>query len=505
MESGDYLLAGKTAEWDEGSTCLSIELQDASAKGILIKEDVAQSAYSFEIQSSAGSTIFGVKGGTITGTVQAFGSTVTTGIILDLQASALTTGKGLDMSDLAAITTGKGIHVDATGVTQTDGILVHIDSASTALTSTGRLLLVDHTGNAGVSTILSEFKSAATDETIIVKVTATSTLLSGVMLDLSGAALTTGKVIDISDLDAITTGKAIHVDATGVTQTSGILVHIDSACTVMDSTGRLFLVDHTGTTTTSGITAEFKSAATDETVILKVTATSTLLSGVMLDLSGAALTTGKVVDISDLDAITTGKAIHVDATGVTQTSGILVHIDSACTVMDSTGRLLLVDHTGVTTVSGIVAEVKSAANDETVVLKVTASDILALGSVLKVSGAAVTTGTILDCTDADGLTTGTLANFKSNSSDTGTRTLVNIHNDHASATGVTPLKITQDNVTSTNFKLMMTLGTISIYVSDQTSPNAALTAIEGSICLNGSATGQAFWNTDGGTSWTALA
>lgn len=224
-----------------------------------------------------------------------------------------------------------------------------------------------------------------------------------------------------------------------------------------------------------------------------------------LDIVGTALTTGKGIDLSDLDAITTGKALHIDATGTTHTTGILAHIDSAGTAMTGAGRLLLVDHTGATTTSGTVAEVLSAATDETVIFQAKASAALALGKVVNISGAAVTTGTLLSVADADALTTGKIAQFKSNSADTGTRTLVDIHNDNASATGVTPLKITQDNVTSTNFKLLITLGTISIYTSDETSPNTALTATKGSICLNGSATGQAFWNTDGATAWTALA
>src|SRR3990167_8340861 len=280
-----------------------------------------------------------------------------------------------------------------------------------------------------------------------------STITSSNVVDISAAALNAGKAIDLSNLDAITTGKAIHIDATGVTQTDGILVHIDSASTALTSTGRLLLVDHTGASGVSTIISEFKSAATDETTIVKITATSTLISGVMLDISGAALTTGKVIDMSDLDAITTGKAIHVDATGITQTSGILVHIDSACTVMDYTGRLLLVDHTGATTTSGIVAEVASAANDETTVMRVTASAALALGVVLDLSAAAVTTGTVLDLGGLDALTTGKGINIVSNASGTGTRQLLFINNDNTAAVGTTCLEINNDATAGAHIKL----------------------------------------------------
>jgi len=218
MESGDYVLAGKTLEWDEGSPCLNIVLGDASAKGLLIKEDAAQTAYSLEVQSSAGTTIFGIKAGTITGSLQTQGATVTTGINLDLASSALTTGKVIDISDLAAITTGKAIHIDATGVTQTDGILVHIDSASTALTSTGRLLLVDHTGNATVSGVVAEVKTAAADETVGLLITA--------------ASITTGSALKIT-VTAITTAGC-GIDLSGVPTARQAINFADGAASAID-------------------------------------------------------------------------------------------------------------------------------------------------------------------------------------------------------------------------------------------------------------------------------
>lgn len=55
-----------------------------------------------------------------------------------------------------------------------------------------------------------------------------------------------------------------------------------------------------------------------------------------------------------------------------------------------------------------------------------------------------------------------------------------------------------------HFKLIFTLGTVSVYLSDGTTPNAVLTANKGSICLFTSATGQMAYNTNGGTGWTLL-
>jgi len=57
----------------------------------------------------------------------------------------------------------------------------------------------------------------------------------------------------------------------------------------------------------------------------------------------------------------------------------------------------------------------------------------------------VTTGNVIDVANADALTTGGIADFVSNSADTGTRSLVKIHNDNAAAVNATALEIVQDS------------------------------------------------------------
>jgi hypothetical protein len=56
----------------------------------------------------------------------------------------------------------------------------------------------------------------------------------------------------------------------------------------------------------------------------------------------------------------------------------------------------------------------------------------------------VTTGNVIDVVNADALTTGGILDLVSNSSDTGTRNLVNIRNGNSAATGAVPLKVEQD-------------------------------------------------------------
>ena len=61
--------------------------------------------------------------------------------------------------------------------------------------------------------------------------------------------------------------------------------------------------------------------------------------------------------------------------------------------------------------------------------------------VINIASPLMQTGIVIDVANADALTTGKIARFESNSSSTGTRNLIEIINDHASATGTTGLKI----------------------------------------------------------------
>jgi len=206
-----------------------------------------------------------------------------------------------------------------------------------------------------------------------------------------------------------------------------------------------------------------------------------------------------------IDTVVTGTTtgVGIDLTGNTAlTTGILLSVASSATAITGAGRLAYINHTGATSTSGTIFEVASAANDETVIHQITASAANALGVASQVT-TATTTGIGLNVV-ASSLTSGTGARVYSNSADATARNLLSVVNDNTAAVGAIPLFVQQDAVVSTNFKLVAQLGGINIYISDQTSPNTALTAPEGSICLNASATGQIAYNNDGATSWQII-
>lgn len=307
---------------------------------------------------------------------------------------------------------------------------------------------------------------------------ATFTLLdsAGSSLTLPAAATdattTSGNSLALTQ-NTVTTGKGLVQSLNGLT--TGFGHSITHTTSVISGGGTLLNLSSTGvdTTTTSGAL---------------VTLTATLGVAATQVLGTFGTTTGIGVSLVT-DALTTGQSFK---------------ISSSATAITTTGRLFLVSHSGATGTSGILSEITSAATDETVIFQVTASAALAAGKVLNLSAAAVTTGTVLSAANADALTTGSIGVFTSNSADVTARRLVQIINDNTAAVATVPLYIQQDAVGTTHFKTLIILGTFGLYTSDETTPNGALSAAKGSICLNGSATGQAFWNTDGATAWTAL-
>jgi hypothetical protein len=100
------------------------------------------------------------------------------------------------------------------------------------------------------------------------------------------------------------------------------------------------------------------------------------------------------------------------------------------------------------------------------------------GKVIDITADAATTGTGINMS-MDGLTTGSALTIDSDSASTGTRSLVTIHNNHASAVAAVPLVVTQD---STNAVAKFS-GTSTIVLPVGTSSNRGH-AIQGGVRYN---------------------
>jgi hypothetical protein len=447
----------------------SLTITDAdNAATLSITNDTATSASAFVFAGS----------GTFTGS--------TTTSFMTITPSGLTTGTAVYLP-LAALTTGTGLHVVANAITS--GKALHIASSvgGTTMTANGRLLFVEHTGTAGNSIgALAEVISAATDETIIAKFTASAALALGNIVKISGSSMTTGTGLAMSDLDAMTTGIGLHVA---------------SSATAIATTGRLVYVNHTGATSTSGILTEFISSATDETTIVKITSAA-MVDGVNLLLEGTTgMTTGSLLraststagivatngiislratgaytstsnagllDVQASALVGTGTVVNIKATNGSQLTNTLLNVEQTTTTTGYTGSIVSITGTSTTGAANVVL-ITSANSTAGNALKIitgatttngrgillqanelttgvgfaiahTTSVIADGGSLVRLSSSSVDTG---------GATNGTILDIANTGSVVGT--LVKMYSNVASQTATTILDIAQAGATLTAF------------------------------------------------------
>lgn len=274
------------------------------------------------------------------------------------------------------------------------------------------------------------------------------------------------------------TGKPVYVDSdltvTGTTNIAGV------SLTDLTTTGNTTLGNATSDTLTVNGNSTFTGTAT----------------GTMVDVVVTDTTTGIGVDLTGNTALTTGQ---------------LLSIASSATAIATTGRLFLSNHTGATGTSAVLNEFASAATDETVIVKVTASAALALGTAFSVASAS-TTGTAVAIASTAATTGGSLT-VTDSSADTGTRSSVAISVSNAAASGATALTITSANGTkpliagtgtaaTAHFFKVATVNGVTWWVGDGTTANAALSGTAGDVLFNGGSNKPEYCT--GTTSWTAL-
>jgi hypothetical protein len=166
-------------------------------------------------------------------------------------------------------------------------------------------------------------------------------------------------------------------------------------------------------------------------------------------LDGGALTTTHVLDVPTADTLTTGSILNLISDSPETDTRSLVKIVNDNTlatgatpleiIQDAAQRAVFIDQNA----DAVSISIDSEATTANVID--IASPATTSGSVLDITSPANTTGNIIDIPSADSLTTGGILNLISDSADTGTRTLVQITNDNALATGAVALGLQQDS------------------------------------------------------------
>jgi hypothetical protein len=391
----------------------------------------------------------------------------TTSSFVTVTPSGLTTGTGI-YEPLAAITTGKGTHITA-GATLTTGSLLYVQDtgANSAITS-GTIASLDLTSTAITGTV--------------------NKIGSGVSIT-SSRTTTTGTVAD--DWDLLSLIQTDIINGAGSMSSTGSILHVEKVTT--NTSG-------TVTDTTKGIEVVMAALGTGDGIEI----TTANVGAVALDIHGIATSVSDVL-ITGTGVKADNKAVlEVTSSGATAAGSSVLRVTATGTPAAATSYLAEFDYSGATEETNDPITVQITSGTSTgAALNVVSTATTITGGIVNISGASATTGILLNVADANALTTGSVAMFKSNSADTTARSLVTIHNDNSAAVGAVPLTITQDAIPTTHFKKVAVLAGVTLWISDGTTANGALTGTAGDICFNGGSNKPEYCSTTG-TTWAAL-
>ena len=447
-----------------GSTMLAITAGDMTMSDGSLAITDADDAATFTVTNNTATSASVIV---VAGSGAFTGSTTTS--FMTVTPSGLATGTGI-YAPFAALTTGKGVHITS-GATQTTGSLLYVQDtgANCAITS----------------------GTAATFDLTATAITGTVNKIGAGVAITSSRTTTTGTVSDNWDLLSLV--RTDIINGGGAMTATGSVLYVENAVT--NTSG-------TVTDTTKGIEVVMDSLGTGAGIDIVHAATG----GVALNITGAATSVSDVL-ITGSGVKADNKAVlEVTGSGATAAGSSILRVTASGTPAAATSYLAEFDYSGATVATNDPITVQITSGDSVgAALNITSTATTITGGIVNVSGASATTGILLNCADANALTTGSIAVFKSNSADTTARSLVTIHNDHASSVGVVPLTITQDSPKTTHFYAAIKLNSNTIWIGDGTTANSALAATTGDILINGGSNKPEYCTNGAGSAWTALA
>jgi hypothetical protein len=428
------------------------------------------------------------------------------------------------------ITTGTGVRT---------GPCINIDSGDTG---SADLIDIDVGGVLTGDVIDIAYSAAATGNAIFLNM---DTAVAATALHMEGSGIRTQPFIELIT-DSTSSASLIDISVNGaITGTAAIDIDMNAGL----AANALFIDAGAGTRTANLI--DITHDGNGNVDALQITHSNTG-SGSVLDINVTSTGSGNVVDIA-MSGAHTGDVISIDMDGALGSSALVLdygagtRTDDMCKVtfdgdgtspfwdinVSNTGAGGTTDYwdidvSGVFTGSVLDVTYGAAATGDCISLNMT-SAVAAKAMIFTGAGArtddlieindsstsnascfdinltgAFTTNYAFDL-NASGVHTSGLMNLTSNSSNVGARNLLNVVNDNAAAVGTIPIAIQQDAVTNTNFKTIMVLDDFTVFVSDGTTAEGALTGVEGDICLNGgTGAGQMAFCDANGTNWTDM-
>ena len=440
----------------------------------------------------------------------------TTTDIIDIQANTITTGNVIDVAAASALTTGSVINIVSAGTTRTSGALVDVSATgdSAGANTGGIMLLTQDDADTGTRSVLSVIQENAAASGAVGFTVRQDAAAAAIAIDQNGENIslsidseqTTTDIIDIQ-ANTVTTGNIIDVAAAGALTTGSILNLVSDSA---DTSARVLVqITNDNAAATLAVPLDINNDADSISFNLVTDATTEAAVAVASD----AMTTGDVITITS-DALITGSVIAATCTSTARTGSALFdlsHVGNSGGA-NTGGIMLLTENdsdTGARSVLEVIQEHASATGNVGITVR---QDSTAKGVFINQDGVGIALDIDTESTTADGInvqadaiTTGVIARLASDSADATARNLLEVINDNTAAVGAVPIMVQQDAVTSTNFKKCIEIAGFTIWISDGTTAEGALTGVEGDLCLNGgTGSGQLAYCDSNGTNWTDM-
>lgn len=251
---------------------------------------------------------------TITGTADSNVFTVTAGDILVSNGKIAITNDDTDaIATLTAnaTTTGNAVLLTANGITS--GSMVKLVTTSAGFS--GGFFLECNDGS-------DRFTVGVDGATTITSAVATTAALA-----VTGVQTSEDMVAFSSNGVTATGHGTLLVTAAGATAAGSAVLLVTHSGTPAATTSYLAHFDYTGATeeTNDPITVQISSGASIGAA-LNITSTATTITGGILNITNAEMTTGIALNIANLDALTTGKGINLVSNSADATARSLVYI-----------------------------------------------------------------------------------------------------------------------------------------------------------------------------------
>lgn len=298
---------------------------------------------------------------------------------------------------------------------------------------------------------------------------------------------------------AVDNGAGLGIDQNGV---DGTALQIRGANNILCATNGM--INYTLTNTQSGASVVQKidlgtSSAAHTGLLVNAFGASSTQKGINVELSSTGL--GFAMEIGNASTTNISqKGLFINLLGDNNSRHNALDIEVTGGATNATGSYCArFDNPAVTTTGVFINKLTSGGRDSILVDAASATSSTAFKAIM-----GSTTIDVMDL-QCDGLTSASIARFASNSASTTARNLLEIVNDNTAAVNVIPLFVQQDAVTSTNFKKCIEIAGFTIWISDGTTAEGALTGVAGDIVLNGgTGAGQTAYCDANGTNWTDM-